>query len=194
MDKHCKCKQQKSWWNKSNILSFPLVHPKGNQSWEFIRRTVVETETPNILATWCKELTHLKDPDVGKDWRAGGKVDDRGWDGWMASLTQWTWVWVNSGSWWWTGRPGELQFMGLQRVGHDWMPELILILYFHRSQRAGGNWLRIWAASIIWKFRRSKICWKDPKILAQREQNRDMICSRKRDAFLKSFLNSYFRD
>ena len=50
--------------------------------------------------------------------------DDRGWDGWMASLTQWTWVWVDSGSWWWTGWPGVLQFMGSQRVGHDWVTEL----------------------------------------------------------------------
>ena len=56
--------------------------------------------------------------------RAGGEGDDRGWDGRMASLTQWTWVWVNSGSWWWTGRPGVLQSMGLQRVGHDWAAEL----------------------------------------------------------------------
>ena len=55
---------------------------------------------------------------------AGGEGDDRGWDGWMASLTQWTWVWVNSGSWWWTGRPGMLQFMGSQRVGHDRATEL----------------------------------------------------------------------
>ena len=50
--------------------------------------------------------------------------DDRGWDGWMASLTRWTWVWVNSGSWWWTGRPGMLRFMGSQRVGHDWATKL----------------------------------------------------------------------
>ena len=56
--------------------------------------------------------------------RAGGEGDERGWDGWMASLTQWTWVWVDSGSWWWTGRPGVLRFMGLQRVGHDWATEL----------------------------------------------------------------------
>ena len=56
--------------------------------------------------------------------RAGGKGDDRGWDGWMTSLTQWTWVWVDSGSWWWTGRPGMLWFMGSQRVGHDWVTEL----------------------------------------------------------------------
>ena len=55
---------------------------------------------------------------------AGGEGDDRGWDGWMASLTRWMWVWVNSGSWWWTGRPGVLRFMGSQRVGHDWATEL----------------------------------------------------------------------
>ena len=55
---------------------------------------------------------------------AGGEGDDRGWDGWMASLTQWTWVWVDSRSWWWTGRPGVLQSKGLQRVGHDWATEL----------------------------------------------------------------------
>ena len=55
---------------------------------------------------------------------AGGEEDDRGWDDWMASMTRWTWVWVNSGSWWWTGRPGVLQFMGSQRVGHDWATEL----------------------------------------------------------------------
>ena len=54
----------------------------------------------------------------------GGEGDDRGWDGWMASLTWWTWVWVNSGSWWWTGRPGVLWFMGSQRVGHNWATEL----------------------------------------------------------------------
>ena len=55
---------------------------------------------------------------------AGGKGDNRGWDGWMASLTQWTWVWVNSGSWWWTGRTGVLRFMGSQRIGHNWATEL----------------------------------------------------------------------
>ena len=73
----------------------------------------------NTLATWCEELTHLKRPDAGKDWRLEEK-GMKGWDGWMASLTQWTWVWVNSRSWWWTGRPGVLQSTGLQGVGHDW--------------------------------------------------------------------------
>ena len=56
--------------------------------------------------------------------KAGGERDNRGWDGWMASLTRWTWVWVHSGSWWWTGRPGVLQSMKSQRVGHDWSTEL----------------------------------------------------------------------
>ena len=57
-------------------------------------------------------------------WRAEGEGNDRGWDGWMASPTQWAWVWVDSGSWWWTGRPGVLWFMGSQRVWHDWATEL----------------------------------------------------------------------
>ena len=55
---------------------------------------------------------------------AGGEGDDRGWDGWMGSPTWWTWVWVNSGSWWWTGRPGMLWLMESQKVGHDWVNEL----------------------------------------------------------------------
>ena len=78
----------------------------------------------NTLATWYKELTHLKRRWCWERLRAGGEGDDRGWDDWMASLTQWTWVWVEFGSWWWTGRPGVLQFMGSQGVGHDWATEL----------------------------------------------------------------------
>ena len=76
----------------------------------------------NPLATWCEELTHLKRPWCWERLQAEG--DDRGWDGWMASPTQWTWVWGNSGSWWWTGRPGVLQSMGWQRVRQDWATEL----------------------------------------------------------------------
>ena len=78
----------------------------------------------NTLAIWCEELTHLKKPWCWERLRAGGEGEDREWDGWMASPTQWTWVWVDSRSWWWTGRPGVLQFMGSQRVGHDWVTEL----------------------------------------------------------------------
>ena len=75
----------------------------------------------NTLATWCKELTHWRRPRLWERLMVGGEGDVRGW---MASLTQWTWVWVNSGSWQWTGRPGVLQSVGLQRVGHDWATRL----------------------------------------------------------------------
>ena len=78
----------------------------------------------NTFATSCEELTHWKRLWCWEGLGAGGEGDDIGWDGSMASRTQWTWVWVNSGSWWWTGRPGSLQSMGLQRVGHDWATEL----------------------------------------------------------------------
>ena len=100
------------------------VHPKGDQSWVFIGRTDVEAETPVLWPPHVKSWLTGKDPDAGKDWKAGGEGDDRGWDGWMASLTQWTWVWVNSRSWWWIERPGVLQSMESQRVGHDWVTEL----------------------------------------------------------------------
>ena len=78
----------------------------------------------NTLATWYKELTHLIRPWFWERLQAGGEGDDRGWDGWMASWTQWTWVWINSGSRWWTGRSGMLQWMGSQRVGHHQATEL----------------------------------------------------------------------
>ena len=76
------------------------------------------------LATWCEELTHLKRPWCWERLEAGREGDNRGWDGWMASLTQWTLVWMNSRRWWWTGRPGMLWFVGSQRVRHEWANEL----------------------------------------------------------------------
>ena len=79
-------------------------------------------------ATSCEELTHWKRLWCWEGLWAGGEGDNRGWDGWMASLTWWAWVWVNSGSKWWTGRPGKLRFMGSQRVGHNWVTELNWIL------------------------------------------------------------------
>ena len=100
------------------------VHPKGNQSWVFIGRTDAEAETPTFLGTWCEELTHLKRPRGWENLKVGGEGDGRGWDSWMASLIRWTWVWVNSRSWWWTGKPGALQSLGSQRGGHDWDTEL----------------------------------------------------------------------
>ena len=100
------------------------VSPKGNQPWIFIGRADVEAETPILWPPDAKSWLIGKDPDAGKDLKAGGEGDDRGWDGWMASATQWTWVWVDSGSRWWTGRPGVLWFMGSQRVAQDWATEL----------------------------------------------------------------------
>ena len=94
------------------------VHPKGNQSWIFFGRTDAEDET-NSLAPWCEELTHWKRPWCWERLKARGEGDDRVWDGWIGSLTQWTWVWVTSGRWERTGKPGMLQSMEL--VGHDWV-------------------------------------------------------------------------
>ena len=89
----------------------------------------------NTLATWCEELTHLKRPWHWERLKTEVKGDNRGWDGWMAPLTQWTWIWINSGSWWWTGRSDVLQYMGSQRVGHDWTIELNWIGFASKLSR-----------------------------------------------------------
>ena len=83
----------------------------------------------NTLATWCEELIHWKRLWCWERLKAGREGDDRGWDGWMASVTQWAWVWTSCRSWWWTGKPGVLQSMGSQRVGRDWVTELLLLPY-----------------------------------------------------------------
>ena len=99
------------------------VHSKGDQFWMFIGRTDAKAKTP-ILWPHHAELTHWKRLWCWEGLGAGGEGDNRGWDGWMASLTRWMWVSANSGSWWWTRGPGMLWFMGSQRVGHDWVTEL----------------------------------------------------------------------
>ena len=122
-------------WVLEKTLESPLdckeiqtAHPKGDQSWVFIGRTDIEAETPIRWPPDAKSWLIGKDPDAEKDWEG----DDRGWDGWMASPTQWTWVWVDSSSWWWTGRPGVLQFMGSPRVGHNWVTELKWLISFSK--------------------------------------------------------------
>ena len=134
------------------------VHPKGNQSWIFIGRTHAEAETPIL---W--PLTHWKRPRCWERLKAGEGVD-RGWDGWMASLTQWTWVSVNSGSWWWTGRPGMLRFMGWQRVGHDWATELNLCneTKVVKTWHVGLHRSQIKIKSFLWKaeIRPRGVLWK----------------------------------
>ena len=100
------------------------VNPKGNQSWIIIRRTDAKAEAPILWPPNVKNWLIGKDPDAGKDWRQEEK-ETTGWDGWMASLTRWTWAWASSRSWWWTGKPGVLQSTGSQRVRHNWATELI---------------------------------------------------------------------
>ena len=131
-------------WRRLSAKELMLLnYGVGEDSWEslvlqgdptspFWRRSALEllwrewcwSWNSSTLATSCEELTHWKRLWCWEGLGAGGEGDDRGWDGWMASLTRWTWVWVNSRSWWWTGRPGMLQFMGSQRDWHDWVTEL----------------------------------------------------------------------
>ena len=122
-------------WESLDCREIQPVHPKGNQSWIFIGRTVAEAETLILWPPDGKNWLIGKDPDAGKDWRKEEK-----WmtDGWMASLTRCTWVWVSSRSWWWTGKPGMLQNMGLQRVGHDWATELNWTC--NKGWHGGGAW------------------------------------------------------
>ena len=107
-------------WCWRRLLRVPWTERRSNQSIYIRWKDWCWSWNSNTLATWCEELTHWKRPWCWERLKAGGEGDDRGWDGWMALLTQWTWVWVNSGSWWWTGRPGMLQSMRSQRVGYNW--------------------------------------------------------------------------
>ena len=100
------------FWRKS-VLS---IHWK-DWCWSWSWRS-------NTLTIWCEELTHWKRPWCWERLKPGGVGDHRGWDSWMALLTQWTWVWASSGSWWWTGKPGLLQCTGSQSVRQDWATEL----------------------------------------------------------------------
>ena len=129
-------------WCWRRLFRVPWTARRSNQSIlkeispEYSLKGLMLKLNSNTLATWCEELTHLKRPWCSESLKMG-EGDDRGWDGWMVSPTQWTWVWVNSGSWWWTGRPGMLQFMGSQRVGDDWATKL-------NWTELIGNTLRLW--------------------------------------------------
>ena len=99
------------------------VYPKRHLSWIFIGRTDAEAETQYFGHLMRRTDSLEKTLMMGKI-EGGRRRGRRGWDGWMASLTQWTWIWVSSGCWWWTEKPGVLQSMGLQRIKHDWVTEL----------------------------------------------------------------------
>ena len=133
-----------------------------------------------------QELTHWKRPWCWERLRAGGEGGDRGWDGWMASPTQWTWVWVNAGSWWWTGRPGMLRFMGSQRVGHNWLcsftlsewadwlkchkKDLIIVAYSWKPTKALKNIFTVsWGFAITVHHQNSpKLKYRRPRHLINR--------------------------
>ena len=110
-------------WYWRSLLRVPWTARRSNQSIlkesspEYSLEGRMWSWNSNTLATWCEELTHLKRAWCWQWLKVGGEGDDRGWHGWMVSPTWWTWVWVNSGSWWLTGKPGVLQSMGSQRVG-----------------------------------------------------------------------------
>ena len=109
---------EKTLENPLDCKEIQLVHPKGDQSWVFIGRIDVEAKTPILWPPDVKSWLIWIDPDAGWErLKAGGEGDDRGWDGWIASPTQRTWVWASSGSWWWTGRPGIL---AVHWVGKSW--------------------------------------------------------------------------
>ena len=117
------------------------IHPKGNQSQIFIERSDAEAETPILWPPDAKNWLLGKDSDAGKDWKQEekGMAED---ESLIASLTRWTWVWASFWSWWWTGRPGVLQSMGLQSIRHDWATELnwifIISLIYQTSRFLQG--------------------------------------------------------
>ena len=114
----------KLWCWRRLLKEIQPVHSKENQSWNLLWKDLCWSWSSNTLATWREELSHLKRPWCWERLKVGGEGDVRGWDGLMPSPTQWTCAWVDSRSWWWTGRPGVLQFMGSQRVRHNWVTEL----------------------------------------------------------------------
>ena len=116
-----------SKWRISSVIMSWSVCTQLRSSLGFVWREWCWSWNSSTLATSSEELTHWKRLWCWEGLGAG-EGDDRGWDGWMASPTQWTWVWVNSGNWWWTGRPGVLRFMGSQRVRHDWATALNWIM------------------------------------------------------------------
>ena len=132
-----------SWWS---------LGLQGDQISQSLRKSVLTIHwkywcwswNSSTLATWCEELTHLKRPWCWERLKAGGEGDDRGWGGWMASPTRWTWVWVSFGSWWWTGKPGVLQFMGLPRVKHHWANELNWRVNNLHGAIGSQRWNLIW--------------------------------------------------
>ena len=140
-------------WCWRRLLRVPWIARRSNQSilkgisLEYSLEGLMLKQNSNTLATWCKELTYWKRPWCWEGLKVGEEGDDRGWDGWIVSLTRWTRLWANSGRSWRTGKPSRLQSMGSQKVGHDWATELnttpttvntvpwLLFMYIHVFQK-----------------------------------------------------------
>ena len=123
-------------------IQIQSVHSEGDQPWDFFGGNDAEAETL-LWPPHAKSWLIGKDSDAGRDWgqEEKGTTED---EMRMASRTWWTRVWVNSGGWWWTGRPGVLQFMGSQRVGHDWVTELNWTDTVSKNKTGSWLWLRSW--------------------------------------------------
>ena len=124
----------KNWWFWTVVLEKTLaslldckesqaIHPKGDQSWVIIGRIDLKLKLQSF-GHLIRRNDSLENALILERLKAGGKGANRGWDGWMALLTQWTWVWINARSYWWPGKPGVLQSMESQRVWPNWVPEL----------------------------------------------------------------------
>ena len=181
------------------------IHPK-NWCWSW---------NSNTLATWCEELTHLKRPWCWERLKAWAEGDGRGWDGWLASPTQWTWVWVNSGNWWWTGRPGVLPYMGSQRAGHDgatelnWSFRIRLKLRILPDSAQGNYWTlhtkelkfrKNWGCGAPWSpcvcgsaHSRTRRSWRLRKGAAQPRPGWDPRLLRTRPLFSCAFFHGHVR-
>ena len=124
-------------WFWRRLLRVPWTERKSNQS--ILKEINPEYSLEGLMlqlklqyfAMWWEELTHWKRPWCWERWKVGGEGDDRGWDSWMASPTQWTCVWVDSRNWWWTGKPGMLQLMGSQRIRLDSASKLNYPIFFY---------------------------------------------------------------
>ena len=140
---------EKTLENPLDCKEIQPVHPEETPSWIIIGRTDTEDERPIL---WLPGVKNWKRPWCWERLKAGGEGGDRGWDGWMASPTRWTWVWASSGSWWWTGRPGVLQSTGSQRLGHDWATELNCWGCFRPETLSSNFWVFTHQFPLLFSF------------------------------------------
>ena len=110
-------------WESLGLQEDPTSQPRRKSTLTLHWKDWCGRRSSDTLATWCKESTHWKRPWCWERLKVRGDEGDRGWDGWMASPTRWTWVWASSSRQWSRGKPGVLQSMGSQRVGHNWVTE-----------------------------------------------------------------------